>query len=440
MEAQKRDSFGSRFGFILACIGSAVGVGNLWLFPWRVGQYGGAAFLIPYIIFIIVLGYTGLVGEFSFGRWAQTGPIGAFEKALTANGKNGTIGKILGIIPVIGILGIGIGYSVVVGWILRFLAGSVTGSMLAAENSGAYFGAIAGPFGSVNWHIIAIVIVAIIMCMGVSKGIEVVNKIMMPLFFFLFIILVIRANTLEGSRAGLTYLLVPKWELLLNPKTWIYALGQAFFSISLAGNGMLVYGSYLKKDVDIPNAAVSTAIFDTIAALLAAFMIIPAVFAFGIDPSAGPPLIFITLPVVFKQMPMGHIFAIIFFLSVLFAAITSIINLFEPPIEALQNKFNLPRIPSVIIVSVVTFLCALPVENGDFLGKWMDFFSIYIIPFGAMLAAIFFYLVFGYDKAKEQIEIGAKKKLPPQFKILAHMFVIITIIVFILGIMYGGIG
>lgn len=440
MANEERDQFSSKFGFVLACVGSAVGVGNIWLFPSRVGQYGGAAFLIPYIIFVTLLGYTGLVGEFSFGRWAQTGPIGAFEKALTVNGKNGTPGKLLGIIPIIGIFGIAVGYSVVVGWILRFFAGSITGSMMSAENSGAYFGSIAGPFGSIPWHVISIALIAVIMCAGVSRGIEVVNKIMMPLFFLLFAILVVRANTLVGSSEGVKYLLIPRWNLLLQPKTWVYALGQAFFSLSLAGNGMLVYGSYLKKNVDVPSAALRTAFLDTLSALLAAFIIIPAVFAFGIDPSAGPPLIFITLPMVFKQIPMGQLFAVIFFASVLFAAITSIINLMEPPIEALQNRLKLKRIPSVFIVSVLVFICALPVENADVLGTWMDFFSIYIIPFGALLAAVFFYWVLGFDKAEEAIEIGGKK-LPTYFKLFAkYIFVCITVIVFILGIVFGGIG
>lgn len=438
----ERDTFSSKIGFILACIGSSVGLGNLWLFPWRIGSLGGAAFLIPYLIFVILLGYTGLVGEFAFGRWSRTGPIGSFEKALKEKSRNAKLGAYLGVIPVLGAFGIAIGYSVVVGWILRFLVGSITGSMINATDAGAYFGAMASPFGSVVWHIISIIIITLIMCFGVSKGIEKTSKIMIPAFFILFIILLIRVVTLENSMIGIKYLVIPRWESLLDPKTWVYALGQAFFSLSLAGNGMLVYGSYLKKDINVKESALSTAVFDTLAAILSAFIIIPAVFAFGLDPGAGPPLLFITLPMVFKAMPFGQVFAIMFFTSVIFAAITSILNLLEPPIEALQSRLKLSRKKAVLIVCVSTLIVSLPLENGNILGSWMDFVSIYVIPLGALLAAIFFFWVFGYENAKKEIEQGMKSQLlPKSFKFFAkYIFVGTVLITLILGIVYGGIG
>lgn len=439
---KERDTFSSKFGFILACIGSSVGLGNLWLFPWRVGSLGGAAFLIPYFIFVILLGYTGLVGEFAFGRWSNTGPIGSFEKALKHKGKSGKLGVYLGIIPVLGAFGIAIGYSVVVGWILRFLVGSITGSMINNPDSGAYFGEMAAPFGSVLWHLISVVIIMIIMCFGISKGIEKTSRIMIPTFFVLFIIILIRVVTLENSMIGIKYLIIPRWESLLDPKTWVYALGQAFFSLSLAGNGMLVYGSYLENDINVKSSALNTAVFDTIAAILSAFIIIPAVFAFGLDPAAGPPLLFITLPMVFKAMPLGQVFAVLFFISVIFAAITSILNLLEPPIEALQSRLKLSRKKSVIIVCVLAFILALPLENGNILGSWMDFVSIYIVALGALLAAIFFFWVFGYENAKNEIEKGMNgKTLPKSFKFLSkYIFVAIVFITIILGIALGGIG
>ncbi len=436
---KERDTFSNKLGFMLACVGSAVGIGNLWMFPWRIGTFGGGAFLIPYIIFVVLLGYTGLVGEFSFGRWSKTGPIGSFQKVLKTRNKNTNIGQILGIIPVLGAFGIAIGYAVVVGWVIRFLAGSITGSIITSDNSGSYFGGIAGPFGSTIWHAIAMIIVVFIMCRGVSNGIEKANKIMMPAFFILFIILLIKVLTLENAMKGVEYLIIPRWSALANPKTWLYALGQAFFSLSLAGNGMLVYGSYLKNDVDIPSAAIKTAIFDLISAMLAAFVIIPAVFAFNMDPAAGPPLLFITLPEVFKQMPFGQVFAIIFFLSVLFAAITSIMNLLEPPIEALQHRFNISRKVTVIIVCTFAFIFGLPLEDGNKLGAWMDFVSIYAVPLGALLSAIFFFWIFGYENAKKQMEIGGKT-LPRYFKFFSkYIFVGVTFIVFMLGIIFQGI-
>ena len=345
---ESRELFSSKVGFIIACVGSAVGMGNIWLFPYRVGQFGGAAFLIPYIIFVILLGATGLMGEFAFGRMTQTGPIGSFKMAMETKNKKG--GDILGIIPVVGAFGIAVGYAVVVGWFIKFLMGSVTGELLNNSDSVTYFTTIARPFGSVAWNFIALFITAIILLMGVSKGIEKVNKFMMPAFYILFLILVIRVLILDGAMEGIKYLFVPKWEFLSQPKTWIYALGQAFFSLSIAGSGMIVYGSYLKRDIDILSSAKNTAIFDTLAALTAGLVIIPAVFVFNLDPASGPPLLFITLPSVFKLMPFGRLFSIVFFISVLFASITSLMNLLEVPIEALQSNLKLNRKLSVIIV------------------------------------------------------------------------------------------
>lgn len=436
---ENRDLFSSKLGFILACIGSAVGMGNVWMFPYRVGQLGGGAFLLPYIIFVVVLGYTGLIGEFAFGRMTQTGPIGSFEYAMKSKGKKG--GTLLGIIPVIGAFGIATGYAVVVGWVIRFLFGTISGAMFSAPDSAAYFGEIAGAFGSTIWHLAAMIATTIILILGVSNGIEKVNKFMMPLFYILFIIVLFKVLSLENAMEGVKYLFTPKWEFLSQPKTWIYALGQSFFSLSLAGSGMVVYGSYLKKDVDIPNSAKNTAFFDTLAAMLAALVVIPAVFAFGLDPQSGPPLLFITLPAVFKEMAGGQLFAVLFFISLIFAAITSLMNLLEVPIEALQNRMNLKRNTAVIVVCAASFVIGLFLEDGNLLSAWMDCVSIYIMPVGALIASIMFFWVIGSKIAKEQAEIGASKPLGAWFEPMAkYVFVILTIAVIIGGILYGGIG
>lgn len=436
---ENRDLFSSKLGFILACIGSAVGMGNVWMFPYRVGQLGGGAFLLPYIIFVVVLGYTGLIGEFAFGRMTQTGPIGSFEYAMKSKGKKG--GTLLGIIPVIGAFGIATGYAVVVGWVIRFLFGTISGAMFSAPDSAAYFGEIAGAFGSTIWHLAAMIATTIILILGVSNGIEKVNKFMMPLFYILFIIVLFKVLSLENAMEGVKYLFTPKWEFLSQPKTWVYALGQSFFSLSLAGSGMVVYGSYLKKDVDIPNSAKNTAFFDTLAAMLAALVVIPAVFAFGLDPQSGPPLLFITLPAVFKEMAGGQLFAVLFFISLIFAAITSLMNLLEVPIEALQNRMNLKRNTAVIVVCAASFVIGLFLEDGNILSAWMDFVSIYIMPVGALIASIMFFWVIGSKIAKEQAEIGASKPLGAWFEPMAkYVFVILTIAVIIGGILYGGIG
>ncbi len=435
---QSRDSFTSKLGFIIACTGSAVGMGNIWLFSYRVGQFGGAAFLIPYFLFVVLIGLTGVVGEMSFGRAMRSGPLGAFKKAFQMRGKKG--GSLLGMIPVIGSLGVGIGYAIVVGWILKFTVGSITGSVISSKDSGAYFGAIVGNFGSVGWHSVILLVTFFIMALGVSRGIEKANKIMIPLFLALFTILALYVFTLNGTTEGYKYLFIPKWELLADLRTWIFALGQAFFSLSLGGSGTLVYGSYLKQSEDVISCAKQVTFFDTLASLIAAIVIIPAVFAFQLDPGAGPPLMFITMPSVFKLMFGGQIIAILFFVAVLFAGLTSLMNLLETPVEALQQRYNLSRLASVSIVIGISFIVGLMIENASILSKWMDIMSIYVLPLGAVLAGIMYFWVCGSEFVKEQVQLGRKKPLESYFLPLSkYAFCGITILVFILGIFFGGI-
>lgn len=438
-----REQFKSRFGFIVACIGSAVGMGNIWMFPYRTGKFGGSAFLIPYFIFVILLGFSGVIGEMAFGRGTKSGPMGAFASAceMRFGEKGKKAGKLIGAIPVIGSLGIGIGYSVVVGWFLKYLAAAVSGQLLKVENMGEYFGALASSFGSISWHMLGLVITFAIMAMGITKGIEKMNKIMMPVFFVFFIILLVRVATLPGAVEGYSYMFVPRWNELGNIKTWVYALGQAFFSLSLAGSGTIAYGSYLKDDTDVVGCAKNVAFFDTCAALLAGMVVIPAVFAFGLDVASGPPMMFMTLPAVFQQMPFGWAFSVIFFIAVLFAALTSLMNLFETPIEALEEQFSISRGKAVMIVAVIAAAVGIFIESGDAVGSWMDVVSIYIIPLGALLAGIMFFWVCPKGYARSQVEIGASKSLGKWFEpVTIYIFVGITLIVYVLGIFFGGIG
>lgn len=440
----QRDSWTTKGGFILACVGSAVGMANIWLFPYRVAQLGGAAFLIPYLIFVLLLGFTGVIGEMSFGRATGAGPMGAFAKAMEmrfGSRASATAGKVIGLIPTFGSLAIAIGYAVVLGWACNYLVASLDGELMAQTDMGAFFGAIASDFGNVGFHLLGLAITFGIMILGISRGIERVNKVLMPTFFVLFVIIAIRVATLPGAAAGYEYLLVPRWEALLNPTTWVYALGQAFFSLSLAGCGTLVYGSYLKKDVDVVSSARNVAIFDTIAGLVAACVVVPGVFAFGLDVSSGPPLLFITLAQVFQEMPFGNIFAIILFVAVVFAAITSLMNLFEAPVEALQAQLGLPRAASVGIVAVAAVAVGLFLEGGSTVSDWMDVISIYVIPVGAFLAAVMFFWVCPRGFAKKQAELGRVKPLGRWFDFMTrYVFVIITAVVIVLGIFYGGIG
>ena len=286
-------TFTSKIGFVLAAVGSAVGMGNIWMFPYRTGQYGGAAFLIPYLLFIALFGYVGLSGEFAFGRMTGTGPIGSYEFAMKSRGKKG--GAILGTIPLLGSLGIAIGYAIIVGWVLRSAFGALTGSLMSTEPEQFFTEMSSTNFSSVPWHTLVILLTAAVLIFGVSGGIEKINKVMMPAFFILFIIIAVRVAFLPNAIEGYKYLLVPQWEYLFNPRTWIMAMGQAFFSLSITGSGMIIYGSYLPKNEDVVHSSCMTAVLDTCAAMLAGFAILPSVFAFGLDPASGPKLLFITL-------------------------------------------------------------------------------------------------------------------------------------------------
>lgn len=431
--------FGSKIGFILASVGSAIGMGNIWMFPYRVGQYGGAAFLIPYFLFVALFGAVGLSGEFALGRLTGTGPVGSYDYAMRTRGLRG--GKLLGAIPLLGSFGIAIGYSVIVGWVLRSAAGAAAGGLFAADSE-TFFSQMTGRFGSVPWHLAVVALTVLFLAGGVIKGIEKANRVMMPAFFVLFIIIAVRVAFLPGAGAGYRYLFVPKWSALLDMRTWIMAMGQAFFSLSITGSGMIIYGSYLAKTEDIPHASAMTAILDTLAALVAGFAVIPAVYAFGLDPRSGPPLIFLTLPKVFAQMPAGRLFAALFFISVFFAGITSLINMLEVCGEALSRHLRLGRLPALLITGAIVFGAGLLIEYEPYLGRWMDVVTIYIVPIGALLGAVMIYWVLGMDSIGRELLTGRKKPLLHGFAFLAkyvYIFLAGAVVVCSFAIK-GGIG
>lgn len=435
----KNGHFSTSLGFILACVGSAVGLGNIWMFPYRLGQYGGAAFLVPYIFFIFLFGLTGLSAEFAVGRKSKTGTLGSYELCWRAKNQ-GAVGRVLGWIPLMGSLGIAIGYSIIIGWVLRSLGGALSGAILT-EESAAFFAQATGNFGSLPWHFAVVLVTVLVLLTGSVTQIEKANRVMMPIFFVLFSILAIRVCFLPGAVNGYRFLFVPKWEQLGKVNTWVMAMGQAFFSLSITGSGMIVYGSYLSKREDIVQASMRTAVFDTIAALLSALAIMPAVFAFGIEPGAGPSLMFITIPKIFAQMPMGQIFAIIFFLSVVFAGITSLINMFEAVIESWQYRFQAPRRLAVLLCGAICFTVGAFLEAEPSVGAWMDFITILVVPFGAVFGAVSVYYVLGYKEIKKELAEGRNKPVSRWFGVLAkYVYVPLTIIVFILGILYKGIG
>ena len=442
MSEKSRDSFNSRWGFILACIGSAVGMGNIWMFPTRVSKYGGGTFLIPYLIFVILIGSTGLIGEMCFGRATRSGPIDAFGYACKTKGKE-KLGQAIGFIPAIGSMALAIGYTVVMGWILKYAVGVFTGSTLASNHRdefGATFGSMASAWGNNIWQILAIIIAFTILIFGVGKGIEKANKIMMPIFFFLFAGLAIYLVFQPGATEGYKYIFRIDPIALKDPMTWIFALGQAFFSLSIAGNGTLIYGSYLSDKEDIPKSARNVAIFDTIAALLATFVIIPAMATTGAElNTGGPGLMFIFLPNLFKNMHGGFIIAAIFFIAVLFAGLTSLINLYEAPIATLQEKLKIGRKPACLIIGAIGLAISLCIQG--IVSDWMDIVSIYICPLGAGLAGIMFFWVLGNSFVEQEVNKGRIKPIGKwYYPISKYVFCIICFVVLITGATLGGIG
>ena len=437
-----RDAFRSRWGFKLACIGSAVGMGNIWMFPSRVSAYG-AVFLLPYILFVALIASTGVIGEMAFGRAAGGGPIVAFGEAARRRTGSRRWGEALGLVPVAGSLAMAIGYSVVVGWLLKYAADALTGAWL--ENRGveafdAAFSSAASAWGNNLWQTAAVVIAMVIMALGIGGGIEKANKVMMPLFFCLFLGLVVYISTLPGAGAGYRYMFLMDPAGLLDPMVWVYALGQAFFSLSVAGNGTLIYGSYLSREADVPASARTVALFDTLAAMLAALVIIPAMATAGETLSrSGPGLLFIFLPNLFREMPGGPVIMAVFFVAALFAGMTSLINLFEAPIATVQEKFRLSRLAAVGAVGAVGLAASLAIQG--IVSPWMDVCSIYACPVGALLAGVFFFWVWGKADCLSQVNLARRKPLGSWFYPLAkYAFCGVTVIVLVMGAIKGGIG
>lgn len=437
----KRDSWGSKWGFILACIGSAVGMGNIWLFPARVSAYGGATFLIPYLIFVLVISSSGVIGEMSFGRATRSGPIHAFGFATKQRFGTEKPGKLLGLIPVAGSMALAIGYSVVVGWIFKYLFLSLSGTLTAMDNIDSFINlfnttAAGNPF----WQILALAITLFIMVMGIGKGVEKANKLMTPMFYILFISLAAYLVTLPEASSAYRYIFVLDPRGLLDPMVWVFALGQAFFSLSIAGNGTLIYGSYLSNNSDIPSDARMVAFFDTCAAMLASLVIIPAMAVAGEQlNNSGPGLMFIFLPNVLRTIPGADIILVIFFLAVVFAALTSLINMFEAPIATLQEVFHLPRTAAVAIIGTIGVLASLLI--APIVSDWMDVCSIYICPLGALLAGVMFFWVCKKDFVLEQVNLARKKPLGSWFyPVSKYIFCGVTVLVLVMGALLDGIG
>lgn len=439
-----RDGFKSKWGFILACIGSAVGMGNIWRFPILVSIYGGMTFIVPYLIFVFLIGNTGVVTEMALGRFSKGGPVKAFGRCTELRMNNKKIGQGIGVIPVGGSLALAIGYTCVIAWVFKYAFMAISGDLsnlgVNLDNIGYHFESTAQAFGANIWIILAILTSILIMSFGIANGIEKANKLMMPILFVLFVSLGLYISTLPNASEGYRYIFTIDFSGLKNPEIWIFAFGQAFFSLSVAGHGTVIYGSYLSDKEDIPSASRNVAFFDTIAAFTAAMVIIPAMATSGVKlDSGGPGLMFIYLVKVLNSMPGGRVVSIIFYLCVLFAGLSSIINLYEAPVNYIQEKFKLKR--PLATVAILVFGCVVAIFIQAIVSDWMDFVSIYLCPLGAFLAAVMFLWILKKDQALEAVNMGAEKEIGRFYYPLAkYIYTILAIVALIGGAILGGIG
>ncbi len=359
-----RSNFTSRIGFILSAAGSAVGLGNIWRFPYLVAQYGGGTFLLCYIVLAVTFGFALMVAEISLGRKTGLSAIGAF----TSLNKNYRFVGILGaVIPAI-ILPY---YSVIGGWVLKYMAVFFTGGVHTAAKDDYFTGFISGVGEPILWFSIFITLTALVVICGVEKGIEKVSKFMMPLLVVLTVAISLYVLTIDGALEGVKYYIMPHMSDF-SVKTVLAAMGQLFYSMSLAMGIMITYGSYMSKSTNLESSVHQIEIFDTGIAFFAGLMIVPAVFAFsGGDTSklnAGPGLMFITLPKVFNSIPLGNILGSIFFILVFFAAVTSAISLMEAVVSNLMDFFHWPRRRTSIVVFLYCLLMGIPSSLG--FGIW----------------------------------------------------------------------
>ena len=457
----KQDGFKSKWGFIMACIGSAVGMANIWRFPVMVSKFGGMTFLIPYFIFVVLIGMSGVMEEFALGRWGG-GPVESFGKATKERWGTSVPGAALGALPVVGAMGLAIGYSVVMGWIFKYTWMGLNGDLFAMGQDmatiGGTFGGAApeaatlgeavkymldgGIFGVGNgiWIVVAIAVSVVIMCLGVAGGIEKACKFLIPALFGVFLVLAVYIAFLPGATNGYKYIFTLDPKGLLNWEVWIFAFGQAFFSLSVAGNGSVIYGSYLGKDVEISSSARNVALFDTLAALVAMMVIIPAMATAGADMgNGGPGLMFVYLVPVVNGMAGGRIIGAFFFVAVLFAGVSSIINLYETPVAFVQEKLKMNRIVATVLVHAIGLVVALLIQPWT--SQWMDMVSIYICPFGAALAGVMFFWVMKKETALEAVNEGANKPIGGWFHPFGKwVYVPLCIIALVAGAALGGIG
>ncbi|OFX83156.1 MAG: Na+-dependent transporter [Bacteroidetes bacterium GWF2_33_16] len=452
IDLSTRDSFGSKFGIIAAAAGSAVGLGNIWKFPYVAGENGGGAFLLIYLFFVLLIGVPVMMSEFAIGRKGQKNAYGSFK--VVAPGKKWHLIGFMGVIAAFFILAF---YSAVAGWTLEYINQSVMHrfagqSTEQLENTFGSF--IAHPYRPIIWQLIFMLLTAGIVIAGVKKGIEKYTKLLMPMLLLLIIVLCIRSLTLPGGNEGLSFLFKPNFDKV-TAKTVLFALGQAFFSLSLGMGALITYSSYFGKKENLAITAVEVSMADTLIAVLAGVVIFPAVFAFGIEPSMGPKLVFITLPKIFQQIPGGDFFGAIFFILLAVAALTSTISLMEVVVAFFSEELKITRKKATFIatlsISLLGVLASMSfgaLSGFSILGKnifdTLDYTaSNILLPLGGFFIVIFVGWFASDNLIKNELtnEGTLKSKYFPYFIFIVRFIAPIAILaIFIYSIFVGGLG
>jgi len=437
MTPSKRDGFTSTFGVLLATLGSAVGLGNIWKFPSLTGMNGGAGFLLVYLLATLLVGLPVMIVETMLGRAARANAITTFEKVAP---RNQWWWKIIGWMGFVAALLIMAFYSDVAGWVYAYIFKAISGEIsttdpkVAAEVFGKL---VSNPVSSLVWQWVVLGVTGSIIMLGVSKGIEAVARKLMPLLFILLLVLCVRSLTLPGAMQGLAFLFSPDFAKI-TPAVVLTAMGLAFFKLSIGMGTMLTYGSYFREDQNIPATATRVMFADLSISLLAGIAIFPAVFALGFEPAAGPSLVFMTIPAVFTSMPGGTVFMTLFFILTAIASVGAILSLFEVPIAILSERFALGRKSASFLTILAIGLLGVPATLSQSLTAELKIFGMnpfdlfdflssnVLLPLGGILICLFVGWVYGLPELEKQLSNGGTLRNKPLIRIVFFLIRYVT--------------
>ena len=450
----EREKLGSRLGFILLSAGCAIGIGNVWKFPYMVGQYGGGIFVLLYLFFLVVLGVPVMTIEFSLGRASQKSPVRLYQQLE----PKGSRWHIHGYVAMIGNYLLMMFYTTVCGWMIHYFVSTASGkfSGLSSEEVSQAFGSIcADPVSMVGFMAVAVVIGFFVCSLGLQKGVERITKWLMAILFVVMIVLCVRTMTLPGGGEGIAFYLIPDFSRMFEGGMATFgeavyaAMGQAFFSLSLGIAAMEIFGSYINKERRLMSEAVSVTALNTVVAILAGLIIFPACFAYNVTPDSGPSLVFVTLPLVFGQMPLGSLWGALFFVFMSFAALSTVIAVFENLISFCMDKWGITRRRAVAINGILVLVLSLPcalgfnVLSGVTIPGIGDIQSIEdfivsnnMLPLGALIFVLFCTRRYGWgwDNFLKEADTGIGIKFPAWSRVwVSYGIPVLIVIIFVMG-------